>query len=81
MIVYFFSGGTTGSLFVGLRIEGSFLTFGIGRVGIAWDNTYSLGIRNNSYLDYAIQWYHLAVVKSSNKVYFFCKWLVKIYTR
>lgn len=68
---FFFSGGTTGSLFVGLRIDNSTLTFGIGRAGIAWDNIYSLGIRNGTYLNRNSQWYHLAVVKSSNKVYFF----------
>ena len=72
---FFFSGGTTGSLFVGLRlVSGSSdieLAFGIGRGGIAWDNTYSLGIRNSTYLNNNPQWYHLAVVKSSNKVYFF----------
>lgn len=68
---FFFSGGTTGSLFVGLRIDNSTLTFGIGRAGIAWDNTYSLGIRNTTYLNIRPIQKHLAVVKSSNKVYFF----------
>lgn len=68
---FFFSGATTGSLFVGFNVSSGYLTFGIGRAGIAWDNTYSLGIRNNTYLNNNSQWYHLAVVKSSNKVYFF----------
>ena len=68
---FFFSGGTTGSLFVGLRIDNSTLTFGIGRAGIAWDNTYSLGISNTNGLNVSPIWRHLAVVKSSNKVYFF----------
>ena len=68
---FFFSGATTGSLFIGLQINSGYLTFGIGRAGIAWDNTYSLGIRNSTYLNNSSQWYHLAVVKSSNKVYFF----------
>lgn len=68
---FFFSGATTGSLFIGLNVSSGYLTFGIGRVGIAWDNTYSLGIRNTTYLNNNSQWYHLAVVKSSNKVYFF----------
>lgn len=68
---FFFSGATTGSLFIGLNVSDGYLNFGIGRAGIAWDNTYSLGIRNTSYLNNSSQWYHLAVVKSSNKVYFF----------
>lgn len=68
---FFFSGGTTGSLFIGLRIDNSILTFGIGRAGIAWDNTYSLGIGNDTSLNRFPRWTHLAVVKSSNKVYFF----------
>lgn len=68
---FFFSGATTGSLFIGLNVSNEYLNFGIGRAGIAWDNTYSLGIRNSTYLNNNSQWYHLAVVKSSNKVYFF----------
>ena len=74
---FFFSGGTTGSLFVGLRIDNSILTFGIGRAGIAWDNTYSLGIENDTSLNRFPRWTHLAVVKSSNKVYFFENGLLK----
>ena len=68
---FFFSGGTTGSLFVGLRIDNGDLDFGIGRAGIAWDNTYSLGIGNDTSLNLFPRWTHLAVVKSSNKVYFY----------
>ena len=68
---FFFSGATTGSLFIGLNVSSGYLTFGIGRAGIAWDNTYSLGIGNGTFLNRNSQWHHLAVVKSSNKVYFF----------
>lgn len=67
---FFFSGANTGSLFIGLNASGNQLKFGIGRAGVAWDNMCSL-FYNNTSLDYDSQWYHLAVVKSSNKVYFF----------